>query len=242
MPSADTVRRLREAGPALSVGLLAGDLLHLGDELRRLEAAGARLVHFDVADGRFCPLLGPGPDLVRAVRTPMLKDVHLLIEEPLYWAQRLAEAGADVLTIQLESTPEPARVLRALAALRNVNDPDRGIVRGVAVKPDTPLAALAPLIGDLELVLVLGVDPGRGRELGLATLERVRALRALAGDEVLVGADGGVTAANAGELAAAGADLVVAGSAVFAGGAPERTIAAMAASLASRAPERPGAI
>jgi len=219
--SATAFERIRAAAPTLSVGMATADLARLGDEMRVLEQAGVALVHFDVMDGRFAPALTFGPPIVAAVRTSMLKDVHLMIEEPLASAAEYVAAGADVVTIHVESTRHPHRVLQALGAMRNANDPARGIVRGVALNPGTPLEALDPLLGDCELVLLLAVNPGFGGQGFLpSTAERacrVREAIAQAGRDVLLCVDGGVKRANVGEIAKLGADLVVTGSAVFDG-------------------------
>ena len=208
--------RLRGPGPYVSVGILTADLASLGSELALLEEAAVELVHVDVMDGHFCPLLTVGPPLVKAMRTSMLKDVHLMIEEPLGQLESFIEAGADVLTIHVESTRHPHRALQALAGT--------GVVLGVALNPGTPVGVLEPLLDEVELVLVLAVNPGwPGQRFIPATARRLAAVRAMVaagGKEVLVGVDGGITRENVAEVVAMGADIVVTGSAVFDGKAP----------------------
>lgn len=219
--SATAFARIRAAAPTLTVGMATADLARLGEEMRLLEATGVPLVHFDVMDGRFAPALTFGPPLVAAVKTSMLKDVHLMIEEPLATVGEYVAAGADVVTIHVESTRHPHRVLQALGQMKNANDPSRGLVRGVALNPGTPVEAIEPLLGDCELVLLLAVNPGWGGQKFIpSTAERawrVREMISAAGRDVLLCLDGGVKKDNAAEIAKLGADLVVTGSAVFDG-------------------------
>jgi ribulose-phosphate 3-epimerase len=216
--------RLRAAAPTLSVGMVTADLLRLGSEMELLEGAGCQVVHFDVMDGVFCPMMTIGPPLVKAVKTGMLKDVHLMIDEPIDKLDAFVAAGADIVTVHVESTPHAHRALQKLAGMANANDPARGLVRGIALNPGTPVAAVEPLLGDCELVVLLAVNPGwGGQAFHPATPTRVaraRELIAAAGRDVLVCVDGGVTRSNIGEVAAIGADLIVTGSAVFDGKAP----------------------
>ncbi len=225
MALADTVADLRASGPHLSIGVLTADLLRLGDELRLLEDAGARIVHTDVADGAFCPMFTVGPPLVKAQKTSLLKDAHLMVEEPLDKVGAFVEAGADIITFQVEGAKQPHRVLQVLGAATNTNEPDRGIVRGVALNPSTSLTVLEPLLGDLEYVLLLAINPGWGGQLFLPGMDRriggLREMLAAAGrEDVLVGIDGAVTKANLGHVLGLRPDVVVTGSAVFDGKAP----------------------
>ena len=213
--------RIRAAAPALSVGIATADLARLGEEVELLAGSGVPLLHFDVMDGRFAPILTFGPPLVAAVRTSLLKDVHLMIEDPLATVGEYVAAGADVVTIHAESTRHPHRVLQALGAMKNANDPSRGLVRGIGLNPGTPLEALDPLLGDCELVLLLAVNPGWGGQGFIANTAaraaQVRAKIAASGRDVLLCIDGGVKRDNIGAIAALGADVIVTGSAVFDG-------------------------
>ena len=213
---------LRTGGPRLSVGMLTADLLDLGHELERLAASGAELVHVDVMDGVYCPQFTFGPPLIKAMRTPLLKDVHLMVSDPISKVEAFVAAGADIITLHLGGMMHPHRALHVLGAATNVNDPDRGIIRGVGLDPSTPIEAIGPLLDDVELVLVLAIDPGwSGQSFLPATGERVARVRRLveaSGRPILVGVDGGVTKANIEQVGALGADLIVTGSAVFDGG------------------------
>jgi len=118
-----SLERLLEGGPRLSVGMLTADLLDLGSELRLLAGTGAELVHIDVMDGVFCPQITLGQPVVKAIRTPLLKDVHLMIDDPLSKVESFVQAGADMITFHLEGARQPHRVLQALGAAANANDP-----------------------------------------------------------------------------------------------------------------------
>ena len=142
---------LRRASPLLSVGILTADLMSLGSQIELIERAGAKLLHFDVMDGCFCPMMTVGPGFIKAVKTSLLKDVHLLIDEPLNKLDDYA-AAADMITVHVESCRHVHLVLQALGTMANANDPGRGILRGVALNPGTPLEAVAPLIDELEMV------------------------------------------------------------------------------------------
>jgi len=225
-------QRLQEGAPHLSVGVVSADWMSLGTDLRILEESGAGLLHVDVMDGCFCPMMTLGPALLSKVKTPMIKDVHLMIDEPLGKVDAYVAAGADIVTIHVESTKHPHRVLQALGSLTNANDPGRGIVRGLALNPGTPLGVVEPLVEMLDLVLVLGINPGwGGQDLAPSTGDRVRRLRELVGTRALIGIDGGVTRKNIAEVAQMGADIVVAGSAVFAGGATAENLRFMTAAI-----------
>jgi ribulose-phosphate 3-epimerase len=219
-----TAARLRDACPTISVGLVTADWMSLASELAAIERAGVRLLHIDVMDGCFCPMMTLGPPVIKAIRTSMLKDVHLMIDEPLDKLESYAAAGADLITISVESTVHPHRVLQALGKMTNANDPDRAIARGVCLNPGTPVAAVEPLLAEVDIVFLLAVNPGwGGQKLIGSTPQRVAEVRRMirdSGREILIGVDGGITRDNIGDVARMGADIMVTGSAVFDGGAP----------------------
>jgi ribulose-phosphate 3-epimerase len=201
-------------GPTLSVGVLSADLLHLGDDLRLLSQAGVHLAHIDVMDGVFCPPMTVGSAFVAALPDSFVLDVHLMTHEPLETVDAYVDAGAGIVTFHVESTRHPHRILQRLSG--------RGVLRGVALNPGTPVTAIEPLLDELELVLVLAVNPGwPGQSFIRTTAERLTQARSLIADRgILLAVDGGVTRENVRHVASLGADIVVAGSAVFASGDP----------------------
>jgi ribulose-phosphate 3-epimerase len=220
-----TARELIDSGPNLSVGILTADLLRIGDELTALDGAGVHTVHVDVMDGVFCPQATFGPPLVKVLPDRFIKDVHLMIDEPLSKVRAYVDAGADILTFHVESTRHPHRVLQSLLGA--------GVVRGVAINPGTPVVALQPLLDELELVLILGVNPGWGGQSFIPSSEaRIAEARALVDRRtVVIAVDGGITKANVEQIASLGADLIVTGSAVYDGKAPAQNARAMLESV-----------
>ena len=215
---------IRRACPLVSVGVLTADLMNLGDELKLMETAGLRLLHVDVIDGCFCPMMTVGPRFIKAMKTPLYKDVHLMIEEPLSKVESYVAAGADMITVHVESSRHVHRVLQVLGAMTNANDPDRGILRGIALNPGTPLEVIAPLMDEVEMIFLLAVNPGWGGQRFISStgerIGRARQMIRKAKKDILIGIDGGVTRSNIADVARMGADIIVTGSAVFDGRRP----------------------
>ena len=232
---ADPVARLATLSPTISVGILTADLMALGADLARLDGTGVEILHVDVMDGCFTPMLTVGPPVVKALRTSLLKDVHLMIRDPLGQLADFVAAGADIVTVHAESCDHVHRVLQQLGTMQNANDPGRGIVRGLALNPGTPLEAMEPLLDEVDLVLLLAVNTGWGGQrfipATMGRLERARRRLEAAGRRILLGVDGGITRDNVGQLAGTGVDLVVTGSAVFDGKAPGENARHMLAAL-----------
>jgi ribulose-phosphate 3-epimerase len=215
------VDQLRASAPQISVGLLTANWMELGSQLKLLESADVGLLHFDVMDGVFCPMLTIGAPVIAGLKTPLVKDVHLMIEEPLGKLEGFVAAGADIITIHMESTRHVHRTLQALGGMKNANDPQRGIVRGIALNPGTPLEVIDPLVGEFDLVVLLAVNPGwSGQKFIASTCERVKRLRQTMGDSALICVDGGITRDNVVNVAHLGVDIIVTGSAIFDGRTP----------------------
>jgi len=225
MNGSSAVNILRESSPLVSVGILTADLLSLGSELTLLERSGVKVVHVDVMDGCFCPMMTVGPPLIKALKTPLLKDVHLMIDEPLNKVADYVAAGADIITIHPEACSHAHRVLQQMRGMKNANNPERGLVRGVGLNPGTPLEALEPLLDELELILILAVNPGWGGQKFIAStrgrVDKAKKMIAGSGHEILLGVDGGITRDNIADVASLDVDLIVTGSAVFDGKAAE---------------------
>jgi ribulose-phosphate 3-epimerase len=241
MAGTGVFQAIRDAAPTLSVGVLTADLLRLGGEISLLEKSGARLLHFDVMDGSFCPMLTFGAPLVQAVRSSLFKDVHLMVDHPLHKLPEFVRAGADVVTVHVEAERHIHRVFQELGSMRNANDPARGLVRGLALNPGTPLETLDPLLDAVDLVLLLAVNPGfRGQRFAASTprrLEQARRRIEDCGRDILLGVDGGVTRDNIRDVAGLRPDLIVTGSAVFDGKAPLENAKVMLEAVAASAAE-----
>ena len=216
---------LRESSPVVSVGILTADLLSLGSELALLERCGVQVVHVDAMDGCFCPMMTVGTPLLKALLTLLLKDVHLMIDEPLNKVADYVAAGADIITIHPERCSHIHRTLQQMRAMKNANNSERGLVRGVGLNPGTPLEVLEPLLDELEMILVLAVNPGWGGQKLIPStrgrVEKVKRMIADSGRDILLCLDGGVTRDNIGEVVNWGVDMIVTGSAVFDGKAAE---------------------
>ena len=197
----------------LSPSLLSADCARLGEECAALETAGVTWAHWDVMDGRFVPNITFGQHVVRGLRphTKLFFDVHLMIEEPERYLEDFKAAGADMLVIHAEAT---RHVQRTLAEIRRL-----GMLAGIALNPATPLCTLEHVRDDVDMVLLMSVNPGFGGQSFIpATVDKIRKLRAMLDahrPDILIQVDGGVTPDNAGELTRAGADVLVSGSAFF---------------------------
>lgn len=202
--------------PRIAPSILSADFARLGDELRALEVAGADYIHVDVMDGHFVPNLTIGPAVVRALRphSTLPFDVHLMIAPVDGFLDAFAEAGADIITVHPEAGPHVHRTVQRIKTL--------GKRAGVSLNPATPAKMLDYLLDDIDLVLVMSVNPGFGGQSFITSqLKKIAAIRKMidaTGRAIDLEVDGGIDAATAAQAIAAGADVLVAGTATFRGG------------------------
>lgn len=197
----------------IAPSILSADFSRLGEEVKAAEQAGADMIHVDVMDGRFVPNITIGGLVVKSLRkvTGLPLDVHLMIEEPDRYLDDFIKAGADILTVHCEACRHLHRTIQQIK--------DGGVRAGVSLNPATPLWNLENILHDVDMVLLMSVNPGfGGQDFIPATVEKIRLLKKMIAEAALsvsIEVDGGIKPANAKIVAAAGADILVMGSAFF---------------------------
>lgn len=195
----------------IAVSMLSADMLHLHDELKKLKQAGADILHFDVMDGIFVPNISFGLPVLQAVskQTDLFIDVHLMIQNPANYIQDFANAGADLITFHLESNSNPFEVISFIKNTR--------CQVGISIKPTTPAKALLPFLDDIDVILVMTVEPGFGGQSYMHEMtSKIKEIKSMIQDKnIKIEVDGGIDAQTASEALQAGADMLVSGSYLF---------------------------
>lgn len=205
----------------LSPSILAADFKVLGQEMKKTEENGAAYIHFDVMDGMFVPSISFGMPVLASIHdaTEQFMDAHLMVQEPIRYVEAFQKAGADCVTVHLEACEDVKTTLDKIHAC--------GMKAGLAVNPETDVKELVPYLEDVEMILIMSVQPGFGGQKFIPeSLDKIREVRAMLNEKNLetdIQADGGIYVENVREVLDAGANVIVAGSAVFRGDAGENT-------------------
>lgn len=197
----------------LSPSILSADFGRLLEDVKKVEAAGVEYLHIDIMDGHFVPNISFGPMVMKAIsgKTSLVKDVHLMIENPDQYVEEFVKAGADIIVVHQEACPHLHRSIQNIKSY--------GIKAGVSLNPGTSLSTIEEVLGDIDMVLIMSVNPGFGGQSFIdSQLDKIRRLRQMITDKGLsvdIEVDGGVKVSNVAKVVEAGANVIVAGSAIF---------------------------
>lgn len=199
----------------LSPSILSADFAHLGEDIRRADAAGTPYLHYDVMDGMFVPSISFGMPVLESVRkvTDMVLDVHLMIEDPDRYIDEFVRCGADIITVHYEACKDVKKTIQMIK--------DKGVKAGVTIKPNTPNSVLADVLDQVDMILLMTVEPGFGGQAYIpSSTDKIRELRQMLNERGLdtdIEVDGGIKKDNLQMVLDAGANVIVAGSAIFKG-------------------------
>lgn len=197
----------------LAPSILSADFGRLLEDVKKVEAAGVEYLHIDIMDGHFVPNISFGPMVMKAIagKTSLVKDVHLMIENPDQYVEEFVKAGADIIVVHQETCPHLHRSIQNIKSY--------GIKAGVSINPGTSLSTIEEVLGDVDMVLIMSVNPGFGGQSFIESqLDKIKRLRQMIiekGLDVDIEVDGGVKISNVGKVVEAGANVIVAGSAIF---------------------------
>ncbi len=213
------IKEIRSKGSVISVSINDCDLLNVSDQIKQIEKSGVDMIHFSVKDGCFVPEITFGPCFIKAVKTNLLKDVHLMIHEPDEKVDEFLKSGADIITLHIESGYSIQKTFRKLTNYKSFNNPERSIIRGIAINPDIPLEDVAPFLDSVELVSLMAYNPKvlRGK-IDDKLQQRVKAVKMKIDNskkDIFLAVNGGVDKKNIKIFSELGVDIFVIGKPVY---------------------------